>query len=187
MVDPRDGQSYRTVRIAGLEWMGEDLNNFKLKLKETAGFEPFWGMDFSDQNVYLKTEISKVCPAGWRLPTDKDWNALTNLVKSKAANSASRMLMKGKWGYSGECCDPETDQCMQGTESIEGYDTFGFGAEGSMLSSYGGYRGEGPCESEQANYWSASGKVYTIDREKDVPELTADPDYLIARIRCVRD
>jgi uncharacterized protein (TIGR02145 family) len=69
MTDPRDGQSYRTLKYNGLNWMVQSLN---LRLPD--------GMcnDVVRLCLYSKKQIMdslgmRLCPSGWHMPTIVEW------------------------------------------------------------------------------------------------------------------
>ena len=71
--DPRDGQWYASVEIAGLEWMAQNLN-----------FEhpESWRVETDPRNfkksgrLYTYEGAIKSAPAGWHLPTQGEWISL---------------------------------------------------------------------------------------------------------------
>jgi len=75
--DPRDGNAYRTITVAGITWMAENLK-FK-----PAGSGAFF-FDNNPNNVHRygllyewKTAM-KVCPDGWHLPSGSEFRTLQN-------------------------------------------------------------------------------------------------------------
>lgn len=94
--DPRDKQTYRTVKIAGLEWLGDNLNY------KTAG--SFCYKDDDDQcmvfgRLYTWDAAKKACPAGFRLPTHADFESLWTAA---GADFNAGYLIKADYGWSGE-------------------------------------------------------------------------------------
>ena len=94
--DPRDKQTYRTVKIAGLEWLGDNLNY------KTAG--SFCYKDEDDQcmvfgRLYTWDAAKKACPAGFRLPTHADFESLWTAA---GADFNAGYLIKADYGWSGE-------------------------------------------------------------------------------------
>jgi uncharacterized protein (TIGR02145 family) len=75
ITDPRDGNSYRTITIAGVTWMAENL-------KYTAAGS---GANFFDNNpdnvpwygvLYDWKNALKACPEGWHLPSGSEFRTL---------------------------------------------------------------------------------------------------------------
>ena len=94
--DPRDKQTYRTVKIAGLEWLGDNLNY------KTAG--SFCYKDEDDQcmvfgRLYTWDAAKKACPAGFRLPSHADFESLWTAA---GADFNAGYLIKADYGWSGE-------------------------------------------------------------------------------------
>ena len=94
--DPRDKQTYRTVKIAGLEWLGDNLNY------KTAG--SFCYKDEDDQcmvfgRLYTWDAAQKACPAGFRLPTHADFESLWTAA---GADFNAGYLIKADYGWAGD-------------------------------------------------------------------------------------
>ena len=94
--DPRDKQTYRTVKIAGLEWLGDNLNY------KTAG--SFCYKDEDDQcmvfgRLYTWDAAKRACPAGFRLPTHADFESLWTAA---GADFNAGYLIKADYGWSGD-------------------------------------------------------------------------------------
>ena len=90
--DPRDKQTYRTVKIAGLEWLGDNLNY------KTEG--SFCYKDEDDQcmvfgRLYTWDAAKKACPAGFRLPTHADFESLWTAA---GADFNAGYLIKADYG-----------------------------------------------------------------------------------------
>ncbi len=73
--DSRDGQTYQWVRLKdGKKWMAQNLNY--------APKNDSWVYDDKKKNgkvhgrLYTWPAAQEVCPKGWRLPTEEDWNHL---------------------------------------------------------------------------------------------------------------
>ena len=81
-----DGQEYYVQKIAGQEWM---RNNLRTIRRDDNGREVF-GHSFANspamQNIfggyYTWEEAQTACPEGWRLPSESDW---VNLLKTVGA------------------------------------------------------------------------------------------------------
>ncbi len=104
--DPRDDQTYQTVKLNGLVWMAENLNfdvgegcwiyeKIKGLLGLLGGKEKVLGYG----RLYTWEAAKNACPPGWRLPTDEEWNQLINSFGgSKEAYEA--LIEGGKTGFS---------------------------------------------------------------------------------------
>lgn len=77
--DPRDGQLYETIQIKDRVWFRENL-----RYETPKSYCPNDNKreDECDQgNFYVYTEVDTLCPEGWRLATNKDWEAYFDWVQ----------------------------------------------------------------------------------------------------------
>ena len=209
LVDSRDNQVYRTVKIGSQTWMAENLN---YEYNEGGGEslcynnEPVNCMDYgrlytwsaavdsaavfsetakgcgfverglsSDCPISLDASITTVvrgvCPEGWHLPNNADWDSLWVAIGG-TSTAGVKLKSSSGWGDAGN-----------------GKDDYGF----TVLPAGGSYLGS-PCWLGKYGYfWSSSRKGgsdayykhfgYT---ESDVKEFD-NPMTTAISVRCVRD
>lgn len=117
MTDPRDGQTYRTVKIQDSWWMAENLrygttidhtveqtDNGTVEMyrwralsgsmgdRDTLGGAYRW----QEAMNYNLNSVQGICPAGWHIPTDDEWE---NLIDDYPQFYAVRFF--GEEGLSG--------------------------------------------------------------------------------------
>jgi uncharacterized protein (TIGR02145 family) len=96
--DTRDGYDYRTIKIGNQEWMAEDLKYLPSvtgpgAISKTTPFYYVYDYEGTDVNAAKATSnyntygvlynwlaAQNACPSGWHLPTDADWQELTNYL-----------------------------------------------------------------------------------------------------------
>jgi len=77
LVDGRDGNSYKTVRIGGKTWMAENLR-YQPQPDNTLCYENNKSNCEQYGRLYKWNEAMRVCPEGWHLPTNQEWSDLVN-------------------------------------------------------------------------------------------------------------
>ena len=97
-VDERDGLVYNTVRYGNLEWMAQNFA-YTDGLSDVTIYLDY---DEHEANPSSKRNLAKygrlysfgaakrLCPEGWRLPTDEDWQSLEQQLGMSAGDAAKR-------------------------------------------------------------------------------------------------
>ena len=103
-VNDIDGNQYNVVKIGTQVWMKENLKTTRYRNGDSIGttipatlpiegeHKYQWAYDGNESNVaahgrlytwYVATDSRNVCPAGWHVPSDADWTALTDYLIKK--------------------------------------------------------------------------------------------------------
>ncbi|WP_405335680.1 fibrobacter succinogenes major paralogous domain-containing protein [Fibrobacter sp.] len=199
ILDERDGQVYKTVQIEEQIWMAENLNyadstktpsllknswcyDNDQKKCDVAGRLYTWAaaMDFVKTGCgygsacSLTLPVQGICPLGWHLPSDAEWESLIVSVAGRYHSHAGTYLKSQRgWGYG------------------NGTDAYGFSAiPASFWCDEYGFANDG-CEAE---FWSATEDVNGVSSmnltcghdsvEKFYSRL---PMNIAFSIRCVKD
>ena len=94
-----DVKQYKTAKIGNQVWMAENMN-YKTSIGKSWCFEDD---DFYCQKygrLYDWSTAAKVCPVGWHLPSDSEWNELEKAAGKGLAAAIS--ALKGGWRDSDE-------------------------------------------------------------------------------------
>jgi uncharacterized protein (TIGR02145 family) len=167
--DTRDGQTYKTVTIGTQTWMAQNINY------QTESGSWCYRNSADSCNKYGRLYDWKtaktVCPAGFHLPSYKEWY---DLVANIGGNTAGNKL-KARSGWS---------------NNGNGTDEFGFSAlPGGYRSADGNFNGAG----NDGYWWTATeisdGDAYYRDMYYDsglVDEYYGDKGHGFS-VRCVAD
>ena len=80
MLDKRDNQVYRTLVISNHVWTAQNMN-YEIESEENDDINS-WCYDNEPENckkfgrLYTWEAAKKVCPEGWHLPTENEWQEL---------------------------------------------------------------------------------------------------------------
>lgn len=167
--DTRDGKVYKTAKIGDLVWMTENLNystpqsfcyddRFTLCKKNGRLYTWLGMMNIPDRfkaeryTAKLKKNHQGVCPVGWHVPTNAEWEALAKAVEAEkdTCNEADVCAWKNVGKALKAASGWETED---GDDSANGENKSGFAAIPSghrdMISNY-------EDMGVSAGYWSAS-------------------------------
>jgi len=149
--DNRDGHVYKWVQIGTQVWMAENLAYLPqvCPLNQNCGY---WVYDYQSNNVaeakatqnyktygvlYNWQTAQNVCPSGWHLPSDAEWNTLINYLGG-ADVAGGKMKATSGWN------SPNT-----GATNSSGFTAFPGGYRCFVSSGFGG-RGA------YADFWSST-------------------------------
>jgi uncharacterized protein (TIGR02145 family) len=83
-------QSFKTVKIGNQIWMAENMN---IPVPGSWDYNDNKSLGAKYGRLYTWEAAQKVCPSGWRLPTEKDWQQLIEYLGGE--NIAGKNLKPG--------------------------------------------------------------------------------------------
>jgi len=102
LIDSRDGKKYKITTIGKHIWMAENLSynakDSKCYNDENSNCKKY-GRLYSWETIK-----ENLCPDGWRLPSNADWNALVNFAGGEK-NAGNKLKAKSGWNNSGNGSD----------------------------------------------------------------------------------
>jgi len=151
--DPRDGKTYRTVKIGPQTWMAENLN---FETEKSSCYDNADSSCTKYGRLYDWDDAMTACPAGWRLPSDEDWDSL-------ALTAGGQRVEDGYGNYYWEVAGKKLKSTTGWKDGVDddgkkwvsgnGTDEFGFSAlPGHYYDFVGRFLGAG----YNGNWWSGT-------------------------------
>jgi len=196
LVDERDGQVYKTVKIGDQWWMAENLN-YQTRHSYCYGEDSLyrcseygrlyiwssamdsvgkWGTNGIgcgyQKNCSPAPPVHGVCPEGWHLPTRKEWSTLFAAVGD---SSTTGKVLKSTSGW---------------TRDGNGIDAFGFSV---FPAGYGYYTRNFNDRGEDAHFWTSDQDDWrnaycaAFDYDSDIARLGFSAKYDEYSVRCLKD
>jgi len=166
--DPRDGKTYKTVKIGNYTWMAENLN-YECEGSKFYDNDPANGEKYG--RLYDWETAKKACPTGWHLPNYEEFSVLL-----KASDKGGLKTTSG-WSDKGD------------GKSGNGTDALGFSAlPGGNGGSNGNFNLVGKC----GMWWtSTNDDILNISSNEDDMYCskvtgTSLKNFLFS-VRCVKD
>ena len=190
--DSRDGKTYKTVKIGSQTWFAENLN-FAAEGSKCYG-EGGVVVDYYDEDSDpITTKLSnaevqancakygrlydwatalKACPAGFHLPSDKEWTALVDYAGGKG-KAGKKLKSKAGWEGNGNGMDD------YGWSALPG----GYGGSGGSFYNAGGGGGWWSATEDDAGYAWYRYMYYGIE------DVGRDRNYKanLFSVRCVKN
>ena len=129
----RDAKKYRTIKAGTQTWMAENLN---YAAKGSLCYDNDAGNCEKYGRLYDWAAALKACPAGFHLPSDKEWETLVNYAGGEG-NAGAKLKSKSGWNNNGN-----------------GADDYGFSA---LPAGYGLGNGMFVDAGSHGLWWSATG------------------------------
>jgi len=169
-IDERDGTTYPLVQIGHQTWMAQNLryqmvNEFRCYNNRPENCEQY-GCLYSWFTV--ANQNKPICPKGWHVPSDQEWNNLTSGLGDQPA-----MKLKSRSGWA------DAGQNQSGLNMLPG----GYAKDNTT------FVGEG----NQANFWTAdkysAATAYSrtiVSGKTEVFRRSSDMTYQLS-VRCIKD
>lgn len=132
-----DGNIYNTVIIGRQVWMKENLKTTKYRngvtipnLKDPTRFAGYcdYNHDPSISEIYGRlydgataTDTNKICPFGWHVPSDGEWNILAKFLDSNVDTTATGKVGKDAGGKMKETGKIHWKKTNKGATNISGF------------------------------------------------------------------
>ena len=189
VTDVRDGRSYGYVTLGGLDWFNQNLawQGAGVPYRASKATAPLFGSLYT----WREATSQQVCPEGWRIPDNADWESLAAALGGRAlpfvdnwaglgekASADASLNDSRMWPY----CPDNLHTNTAGWNALP----LGYAFRSEKLSAVSGLNSYG-C------WWSATPKDdarafyrYIWCDRGDFPMSYTDKDDLRIHVRCVR-
>jgi uncharacterized protein (TIGR02145 family) len=182
--DSRDGQEYNFIKIGTQVWMAENLNyytptgswyfnNDSVSFAETYGRQYSWTtmMNGQGQSNAVPSGVQGICPNGWHIPSDAEWQVLVDYLSTNNLN-ANDLKESGNTHWK---------------PGYEGTNSTGFTAlpSGYMAGSDSWYMGSMTYFYSSTNPLFAS--VWILEYDKEDIVLSEVGSTITGCVRCLKD
>jgi uncharacterized protein (TIGR02145 family) len=188
--DSRDDRVYRTVRIGTQTWMAENLNynafgsvcyNNSTSNCDLYGRLYDWNtvMGGSPSSSTSPSGVRGICPAGWHVPSNDEWEILVKFVDPNADD----------WGNIAGARLRSVTGWFDGSGYVPGTDDFGF----SALPGGFGWSGDFFNAGVSGHWWSATEDDASNARARYMNWYYSyvyaywDGKTFLLSVRCLRD
>lgn len=168
--DSRDGQKYKTVKIGNQEWMAQNLN-YKTNNSWCYEDKPINCQKYG--RLYNWNAAQKACPAGWHLPSEKEFSDLINLTGGEKV-AGKNLKSKNDWDDEGN-----------------GKDAFGFAA---LPAGRRDDKDSSGYMSEAAVFWSSTksdffevANMLKLSSERKIANLSLGSRTFGFSVRCLKN
>ena len=174
------GQTYKAVKIGTQIWMAENLN-YEAEGSKFYENNPDNGAKYG--RLYTWETAMKVCPKGWHLPTNEEWDKLFRFVDGDTGSESpykSETAGKHLKAVSG----------WRPWDGIENLDTYGFSA---LPGGYNGMGGGFLNVGTNGYWWSAcendNNDAYyrNMHYDNDYAHCSRIDKSCLRSVRCLQD
>ncbi len=182
--DPRDSQTYKTVKIGNQVWFAQNLN---YDTGDDNSLCPLGDPLYCEKYGRLyRDPYPEECPKGWHVPYESEWEDLIDYVlrNNPGVNAGKSLKATSGWYELGYFV-----QDGRGLAVATGDDLFRFSAlpAGSCWM-WNGEEYTGGCYSDDdALFWSIDAAGYKIFFDNDAMYRDGDQLGTAASIRCLKD
>jgi uncharacterized protein (TIGR02145 family) len=177
-IDTRDGKTYKTTKIGEQVWMAENLN-YEASGSKCHDNKPANCKKYG--RLYNWNTAIKACPSGWHLPSEEEWEVLTDTIEAIGGAGTAGKYLKSTSGWN-------SDSYNGRKYSGNGEDKYDFSALSGGFGKSDGYFSIG----DDGHWWSASG--YT-DKKTAITFRYASKDanyslyekHFRFSVRCLQD